>query len=1253
MLPTMGSLGFEPHSGELGRERNSHIRVIQCRIWTRRNTVPKTVENSVNMPWMTHPSCQGSPLKIRVGSKEGGKRVSWGDRGLLVPGLLCSHPSAQGLNLALGVQRNSFKTDCLVYTLSVALGPTSLFIPPPSDLRVEPSRSRAVARRVASINFSFIIDSRAKFSEITAQSARRAVQNLAQPDRRISDAVDVRQELDLRIGAAFTRFQTLRLQRVFPENLSNLVISYGSCQFPTMGFVVERYKAVQNFIPEPFWKIKVTHTISDLSVEFSWKRVRLFDQTACQVLYDICMERTLATVEKVQSKPKSKRRPLPLDTVELEKLASRKLKLSAKVTMQIAEKLYTKGLISYPRTETNIFPKELNLRSLVEMHTADHNWGEFANRVLESGPNPRVGKKSDQAHPPIHPTKYTCNLEGDEWRVYEFVVRHFLACCSKDAEGLETVVDIDINEEKFVASGLMIIARNYLDVYPYDKWSGKEIHVYQQGQTFEPTNIEMTEGTTSAPNLLTEADLIALMEKHGIGTDATHADHIEKIKSRLYVGLENDNYFVPGQLGMGLVEGYDSMGFPMSKPNLRAELEADLKRVCEGTRNPAEVLREQLAKYKDVFRIAIEQVNKAEIGLETKKGSQAGHDTSMTVVVFEGSQAGHDTSMTVVVFEGSQAGHDTSMTVVVFEGSQAGHDTSMTVVVFEGSQAGHDTSMTVVVFEGSQAGHDTSMTVVVFEGSQAGHDTSMTVVVFEGSQAGHDTSMTVVVFEGSQAGHDTSMTVVVFEGSQAGHDTSMTVVVFEGSQAGHDTSMTVVVFEGSQAGHDTSMTVVVFEGSQAGHDTTKLDTALGQYLEEQAQPPGDSLVTLEETPEPAMKCPSCGLDMVLKTKRDGTSKYLSCMAYPQCRSALWFPRNVEGLTVSEQSCPQCGPDVKKLNFKFRCGSMIPYCEDNYTGCVGGCDLQFLEMLDMRPLMGRPRYISPLLQQKRVKQQLDYGSMAIGPPGSPPVNRGGGVTASFADSGMGSSLGGGRSSSSNTSHRGASYSSTRGRGSQASIKRSSTDMGGWSMTDNNVSGASSRVPRLLGGGDGSSDHENKVVCNCNLDAILLTVRKDGPNQGRKFYKCNKNQGQGCNFFMWADSVEENRQDGGRPLAAANNVPRQPPARQGGNIAEGGDDVLCRCEEPTKRLTVQKEGPNKGRTFYACAKGQNNGCNFFQWGDEVPPRDSNWSGGDNGMSGGRGGWTRGGEFMLRTQLFNFSTDFFLIFLFYIHYCFQPVV
>ena len=75
------------------------------------------------------------------------------------------------------------------------------------------------------------------------------------------------------------------------------------------------------------------------------------------------------------------------------------------------------------------------------------------------------------------------------------------------------------------------------------------------------TSIDMVEGRTEPPSLLTEADFIALMEKPGIGTDATHAEHIEKIKSGNYGGVQVDGKFTPGKLGMGLVNGYDAMGF--------------------------------------------------------------------------------------------------------------------------------------------------------------------------------------------------------------------------------------------------------------------------------------------------------------------------------------------------------------------------------------------------------------------------------------------------------------------------------------------------------------------------------------------------------------------------------------------------------------------------------------------------------------------------------------------------------------------
>ena len=81
------------------------------------------------------------------------------------------------------------------------------------------------------------------------------------------------------------------------------------------------------------------------------------------------------------------------------------------------------------------------------------------------------------------------------------------------------------------------------------------IPLFNPGDQFQPKTVEMNQGETSPPALLTEADLIALMDKHGIGTDATHAEHIETIKSRLYVGVQDDGRFVPGELGMGLVEG--------------------------------------------------------------------------------------------------------------------------------------------------------------------------------------------------------------------------------------------------------------------------------------------------------------------------------------------------------------------------------------------------------------------------------------------------------------------------------------------------------------------------------------------------------------------------------------------------------------------------------------------------------------------------------------------------------------------------
>ncbi|KAF0989610.1 hypothetical protein HZS_7052 [Henneguya salminicola] len=296
----------------------------------------------------------------------------------------------------------------------------------------------------------------------------------------MSWAVEARQELDLRIGCAFSRMQTNYLRNSVPKLHDLKLISYGPCQFPTLGFVVERYNEIKNFLPETFWKIIVKYLRNKIDVNFTWDRNHLFDELSCQVIYESCMDSKEATVIFMDKKPKSKYRPQPLYTVEFEKLATKYLKLTSKQAMTIAEKLYSQGFISYPRTETNMFSSATNLVELIQPQISHPKWGEFARKVLQSGPNPRNGNKTDNAHPPIHPVKYT-------------------------------------NELKFKATGLIITDRGYLDVYPFDKWSAQELPEFKLGEKFIPTTLTMDTGETSPPSLLTEADLIALMEKYQIG----------------------------------------------------------------------------------------------------------------------------------------------------------------------------------------------------------------------------------------------------------------------------------------------------------------------------------------------------------------------------------------------------------------------------------------------------------------------------------------------------------------------------------------------------------------------------------------------------------------------------------------------------------------------------------------------------------------------------------------------------------------
>ncbi len=456
---------------------------------------------------------------------------------------------------------------------------------------------------------------RAKFSAVSPGAVSSALQSLRPPDAALSDAVDARQEIDFRIGIAFTRWQTLALLKQLPHLAEDVsMLSYGPCQFPTLGFVVDRYRAIEAFVPEDFWAIDVVvpkppNADSDAppTIPLTWERGRLYDHLAATVLAEMCVARPLATVVEMTAAPRSKLKPYPLATVELQKRASRWLRMSSDTCMRVAEKLYQAGYISYPRTETEKFPSDFDLRGHVQKQVGHPVWGGYAEGLLgpQGGFNePRNGSKDDQAHPPIHPLKRATQQQlrsADEWALYEYITRHFLACCSEDARGAGSTVVMDIAQERFKATGLIVTQRNYLEIFRYERWTGNVLPLWEVGQTVQPTSIQLREGHTTPPSLLSEPELISLMDKEGIGTDATIAEHISTVLARKYVAKNAAGAFTPTTLGMALLRAYESQQLALGAPYLRAAMERDCAAIALGRKNRADVVRECLAEMKAVF----------------------------------------------------------------------------------------------------------------------------------------------------------------------------------------------------------------------------------------------------------------------------------------------------------------------------------------------------------------------------------------------------------------------------------------------------------------------------------------------------------------------------------------------------------------------------------------------------------------------------------------------------------------------------
>jgi DNA topoisomerase-1 len=442
---------------------------------------------------------------------------------------------------------------------------------------------------------------RAWFSSLDKGELLEAFRNLREPNKRLADKCFARSIIDLTVGASFTRLLTLKVREVESSALpKGHFISYGPCQSPTLYFVVKRAIERESFQSQRFYRVVAKLKVGDRVLEVEHAKGRFGSKEEAEEVMARARKAMTAEVEDVKTTKAKRGPPKPLNTVELEGLASKHLNIRAKRTLDIAEELYRRGFISYPRTETQVYPPSAHERLKA---FADHpEFGGYVRWLLAAGAKPTSGPKDDRAHPPIHPIRAATKdeveraLGRDGWRLYELIARYFIATFSPPAHLESKRYVFNIGGEGFTFATLEVVDEGFFAIYRYDY--PKEVpHLpVKAGDRVQVLSVEVREGQTEPPPYLSESELLKLMEKWGIGTDATMQDHIQTNVDRGYMYIEAKRC-IPTELGKRLIMQLEKHVPELVRPEIRGMMERELAKIASGD----EEMESVIAKAKEYF----------------------------------------------------------------------------------------------------------------------------------------------------------------------------------------------------------------------------------------------------------------------------------------------------------------------------------------------------------------------------------------------------------------------------------------------------------------------------------------------------------------------------------------------------------------------------------------------------------------------------------------------------------------------------
>ncbi|NLK26051.1 MAG: topoisomerase I, partial [Euryarchaeota archaeon] len=299
-----------------------------------------------------------------------------------------------------------------------------------------------------------------------------------------------------------------------------------------------------------------------------------------------------------------------------------KLGLSASRAMRVAEDLYTAGYISYPRTDNTVYPPSLGLKRILEK-LKDSEFKDEAEELLsQERIRPSRGKTQTTDHPPIYPTEAATRkkLKGDKWKIYELVVRRFMATVAPPAKAELSDATLDVNGEEFKAKGYRMLYLGWKKYYPYFKINEFFLPTLVTGEEVVLKEVLSEKKMTQPPRRYTQGSLLQEMERLSLGTKSTRHDIIQKLYDRKYA---EGNDLVPTPSGVAVAESLNRHAQIVTDSKMTAQLEKDMDEIANGQASLQEVVTESQEMLSNILDTL--EANREQIGTEIRKALESQH----------------------------------------------------------------------------------------------------------------------------------------------------------------------------------------------------------------------------------------------------------------------------------------------------------------------------------------------------------------------------------------------------------------------------------------------------------------------------------------------------------------------------------------------------------------------------------------------------------------------------------------------------